>query len=335
MTATAWRRVHARTQSRRSACGTPARRLLPIAGEVLVKVGDRVEARQVVAQTFMPGDITPLNMAKLLSMPPADVPECMLKKEGDRIEAGEALARTKGIFGKFRTEYKSEVAGTIESISAVTGQVIVRGAPLPVAGEGVSGGHGRRGHAARGLRRSKPTSRSSRASSASAARRSGRSAWSCKRHDQELTEDLITPDMKGCVVVGGARVTAQAIERARKVGVSADHRRRHRRRRSRGRSRLQPRRGDHRLRTHRPDARHHRRVRRDRDGRAHVRSAGVARGRRGGGERRDADPRRRHAAGDRHSAESRPARWRCRDGGQWGGWRSARRCGSSAIRISG
>ncbi len=80
----------------------------------------------------MPGDITPLNLAKLLSMPPADVPECMLKKEGERIEPGDVLARTKGIFGKFRTEYTSQVAGTIESISAVTGQVIVRGAPLPV-----------------------------------------------------------------------------------------------------------------------------------------------------------------------------------------------------------
>ena len=42
------------------------------------------------------------------------------------------LARTRGIFGRFRTDYPSQVAGTIESISSVTGQVIIRGAPLPV-----------------------------------------------------------------------------------------------------------------------------------------------------------------------------------------------------------
>ena len=36
------------------------RRVLPIVGEVLVKTGDRVSAEQVVAETFMPGDITPL-----------------------------------------------------------------------------------------------------------------------------------------------------------------------------------------------------------------------------------------------------------------------------------
>jgi hypothetical protein len=197
-----------------------ARRLLPIAGNVLVKPGDPVEARQVVAETFMPGDITPLNLAKLLSMPPGDVPECMLKKQGDRIEAGEPLARTKGIFGKFRTEYKPEISGTIESISEVTGQVIVRGAPLPVQvkaylkgrvvevmpGEGcaieadvtfVQGIFGVGGETFGPIR------------------------MACKRHDQELTEELITPGLKDCIAVGGARVTVQAIERARKAGVSA------------------------------------------------------------------------------------------------------------------
>ncbi len=197
-----------------------ARRLLPIPGSVLVKSGDLVDARQVVAEAYMPGDITPLNLAKLLSMPPADVPDCMLKKEGDRIEAGEALARTKGIFGKFRTEYKSDAAGTIESISAVTGQVILRGAPLPVqvkaylsgrvvevlSGEGcaieadvtfVQGIFGIGGETYGPIR------------------------MACRRHDQALTDDVITADMSGCVVVGGARITVQAIEKARKVGAAA------------------------------------------------------------------------------------------------------------------
>jgi hypothetical protein len=196
------------------------RRLLPISGDVLVKTGDRVDAQQIVAQTFMPGDVTPLNLANLLSMPAADVPRCLLKKQGDRIEIGEPLARTKGIFGKFRTEYKSQVRGTIESISSVTGQVIVRGEPLPVAvkaylsgrvveiipKEGcvieadvtfVQGIFGVGGETFGPIR------------------------LACKTHDQEFKEDLITPDMKGCVVVGGARVTREAIEKARKTGVSA------------------------------------------------------------------------------------------------------------------
>lgn len=195
------------------------RRLLPLAGDVLVNVGDRVEAQQVVAQTFMPGDVMPLNMAKLLAIPPADVPDCMLKKKGDRIAPGEPIARTKGIFGKFRTEYLSRVAGTIESISSVTGQLIVRGESQPVQvkaylsgtvveiipGEGclieadatmIQGIFGIGGETFGSIR------------------------LACQRPDQELAGDLITPDMKGCIVVGGARMTGQAIQQARSVGAS-------------------------------------------------------------------------------------------------------------------
>ena len=196
------------------------RRLLPISGTVLVAVGDHVQARQVVAQTFMPGDITPLNLAKVLAMPPVDVAECMVKQEGEAVQVGDVLARTRGIFGRFRTDYPSQVAGTIESISSVTGQVIIRGAPLPVevaaylAGtvievvpnEGcvieadvsfIQGIFGIGGEAFGPIR------------------------MACRAHDQELTGDLITPDMKDAVVVGGARMTEEAIERARSVGAAA------------------------------------------------------------------------------------------------------------------
>ena len=197
-----------------------ARRVLPIPGDVLVHAGERVEARQVVAQTFIPGDITPLNLAKLLSLQPSEVPGCMLRREGDAVSPGEVIARTKGIFGRFKQDYIVPVAGTIESISAVTGQVIVRGAPLPVdvkaylagtveeviAGEGcvieadvalVQGIFGVGGETF------------------------GRLVMACQSHDQALTVERITPDMAGAVVIGGARMTLEAIRRARDVGASA------------------------------------------------------------------------------------------------------------------
>ena len=37
-------------------------RMLPIKGDVMVKVGDSVVADQIVAATYMPGDVYPLNM---------------------------------------------------------------------------------------------------------------------------------------------------------------------------------------------------------------------------------------------------------------------------------
>ncbi len=196
------------------------RRILPVPGEVLVQKGEQVAARQIIAQTFLPGDITPLNMANLLAMPPADVPECMLKAEGDRVEVGESLARSKGIFGMFQSEHASTIAGTIESVSSVTGQVIVRGEPLPVElraylsgtvvevipDEGcvieadamfVQGIFGIGGESFGPIRLASRT------------------------HEQQLTEDLIAPDMAGAVIVGGSRMTETAIEKARSVGASA------------------------------------------------------------------------------------------------------------------
>jgi hypothetical protein len=197
-----------------------ARRVLPIAGEVLVKVGQSVNARDVVAQTFMPGDITPLNMANLLSMPPADVGECMLRKQGDRIEIDEPLAQTKGIFGMFKNTYKSKVAGTIETVSDVTGQVIVRGEKIPVQVEAYLAGKVVEIIPREGCIIEAEVS-FIQGIFGIGGETHGPIKLACQSHEEELTGDLITPDMKGCVVVGGARVTEEAIEKARKVGASA------------------------------------------------------------------------------------------------------------------
>ena len=107
------------------------RRLLPVAGDVLVKKGDTVSALDIVAETFMPGDVTPVNIANMLALPPGDVPECMLKQEGDAVEEGEPIAQTKGIFGFFKKACKSKATGTVETISPITGQVMIRGEQEP------------------------------------------------------------------------------------------------------------------------------------------------------------------------------------------------------------
>ena len=196
------------------------RRLLPIPGEVVVGQGDRVAARDVVAETFMPGSVTPLNLANLLSLPPADLAACMLKREGDPVEIGDALARTKGIFGFFKSEHRSKVAGTIESISGATGQVILRGPPQPlrvlaylagqvvevIPNEGVAieadvtliqGIFGIGGEAFGPIRNA------------------------CGEPGQPLTPDLIRPEMKGTVIVGGGRVTDSALVEAVRAGAAA------------------------------------------------------------------------------------------------------------------
>jgi len=57
----------------------------------------------------------------------------MLKREGEAVKKGEPIARSKGVFGLFKSTMMSPGDGTIEGISSVTGQVVLREAPIPVA----------------------------------------------------------------------------------------------------------------------------------------------------------------------------------------------------------
>jgi len=110
------------------------RRILPLKGDVIVKKGDRVKPDDVIARTHLPGPVEPMNVANILGVPPEDIHECMVKQKGDNIEEGEIIAKTKGFLGLkiFSSECKSKIKGTVESISNITGQVLLRGEPIPV-----------------------------------------------------------------------------------------------------------------------------------------------------------------------------------------------------------
>lgn len=107
-------------------------RRLPLAGQVVVKIGEKVGARQVVARTDLPGKVFPVNIANQLGVLPDEVPEAMRKKPSEAVAKDELLAETRSFFGLFRSDVRSPIAGTVESISKVTGQVILREKPIPV-----------------------------------------------------------------------------------------------------------------------------------------------------------------------------------------------------------
>lgn len=196
------------------------RRVLPIAGEVLVAAGQSVAARDVVAQTLMPGDATPVNLARRLSVSAGDLVRSLLKQEGDRVTVGEPLARTKGFFGYFQTEFPSPVSGVIESVSKVTGMVIFRGEPLAVRVLSYLTGRVVEVVPHEGV------VVESEAALVQGIFGVGGEAYGTLRlvatsPDDDLTEAHITPDLKGCVVVGGRRVTGAAVRRAVSVGAAA------------------------------------------------------------------------------------------------------------------
>ncbi len=107
-------------------------RMLPLKGEVLCTTGQSVKPEDIVAATELPGNVQMVNVAGQLNVDAADVGDSMLKHEGDHVAKGEALARSKGIFGLFKSTLPSPADGTVESVSGVTGQVVLREAPIPV-----------------------------------------------------------------------------------------------------------------------------------------------------------------------------------------------------------
>jgi hypothetical protein len=107
-------------------------RTLPLKGQVVVKVGDVVTADRVVARTELPGNVHSVNVANILSVLPDEVPSKMERKEGDPVTAGDILARSSTLFGLFKSTVKSPITGTVESVSHVTGQVLLREPSIPV-----------------------------------------------------------------------------------------------------------------------------------------------------------------------------------------------------------
>jgi hypothetical protein len=107
-------------------------RKLPLAGTVLAQVGQKVEAETIVARTELPGNVQTVNVANILGVLPEDVPDCLVKPIGSALKKGEAFAESKSFFGLFKSRCAASVDSTLESISTVTGQAILRVPPIPV-----------------------------------------------------------------------------------------------------------------------------------------------------------------------------------------------------------
>ena len=195
------------------------RRMLPLPGRVLVAVGDRVRSDQTVARAELPGKVFPINLANQLSVAPGEIKDYLVKQVGDVVETDEILAENKPLITWFKTEIRSPVGGTIESVSLVTGQVLLREPPrvlqllayvdgtivetVPQQGvvvettcslvQGIFGIGGET---------------------------SGDIIMAVKAPDEPLTPDHLNSTMKGKVVVGGSFLSADSMKQAKAVGVA-------------------------------------------------------------------------------------------------------------------
>ncbi len=107
-------------------------RILPLKGTVKVKVGDKVKANDLVAETLLPGKVLPLNLANKLGVQASLINDYLKIKPGDFIKKGQLLAETKGFLGFFKSSVKSPFDGEVESVSVHTGQMLLREPRIPV-----------------------------------------------------------------------------------------------------------------------------------------------------------------------------------------------------------
>ena len=192
-------------------------RKLPIVGEVLVKEGDKVSYDTIVARTLIAGDPYIVNVAQKLAIEQEELVEYMVKKEGDPIQKGEILAKYIGFLGLVKRYIYSPIRGTVEKISELSGQVILRSSPIPVeikayipgtvvkvlSGEGViirtpaafiQGIFGIGGETACNLMMVSNTA------------------------DGVVKSEQITSECEGKILVGGSLINGEALRKAVKVG---------------------------------------------------------------------------------------------------------------------
>ncbi|MEO0246946.1 MAG: hypothetical protein ABIM20_03085 [candidate division WOR-3 bacterium] len=193
-------------------------RRLPLPGEVIVKVGDKVKAEDIVAKTELPGNVQPINVAGLLSIAPQEIESVMLKKVNDFVKKGEPIAESKSFFGLFKNSVTSPVDGIIESISNITGQVILREPPIPITVNAYIDGEVKEVIPNEGVVVETVAS-FIQGIFGIGGETIGEIYVAASTPDEELTEEKIKEEMKGKIVVGGSFVTAAALRKAVSHGV--------------------------------------------------------------------------------------------------------------------
>ena len=192
-------------------------RRLPLKGEVVVKIGDRVKADDIVAKTAIPGDVETLNIAGRLGVSPEDIHEFLKIKIGQQIKKDDIIAETSGFLGLFKTIIKSPLTGSVENISSITGQMILRHPPKPIEVDAYIDGYVTEIIENEGVKiKTQGTFVQGIFGIGGEAR--GEIKKVAKSYDSVIKESDITPDCQGKVIIAGAFIDVATLNKAVSVG---------------------------------------------------------------------------------------------------------------------
>lgn len=191
-------------------------RLLPISGEVTVNVESAVSYKTVIAETYLPGEVHMRNAANVLDVGATYLDLVLLKKEGDQIKKGDLIGLNKQFFGLIKKEFRSNIDGTVEMISDVTGNVAIRGNPVLITRNAYISGKVVKIIPKFGVVIETP-----------AALIQGIFGIGGETHgeifiitsrDQKITPEMINYECKDKILIGGSLITEQSLRKAIEVG---------------------------------------------------------------------------------------------------------------------
>lgn len=194
-------------------------RRLPLKGTVTVEKGQAVIPDDIVSKTDLPGNVQMVNVANQLNIDAPDIHEAMLIEEGTQVKKDEMIAETKGLFGLFKSNVTAPVDGTIELISETTGQVVIREAPIPVEIDAYMKGTIKEVIPEEGVIIESEGVFIQGIFGIGGESRGSLDVIVDSRED-EISEDLITSDLKGKIVVGGSFISLSAYKKAIQLKVA-------------------------------------------------------------------------------------------------------------------
>lgn len=194
-------------------------RRLPLAGEVVVEKGQQVEPADILARAEIPGIMRTVRVSESLGVDPGEVQQVLLYKEGDFVNKGDILGRTKSFFGLLKNEVKSPAQGVLELVNPLSGNVGIREKPLPVEVKAYIRGRvtdvipnqgavvETEGALVQGI-------------FGIGGERNGPIRLIASQPESKLTADDIPDDVKGQILVGGAQADLSALRKATEAGAS-------------------------------------------------------------------------------------------------------------------
>lgn len=198
-----------------SAAKVRIERKLPGPGRIVVQAGDQVKQEDVIGEAEISGGFRKIQLSQVLGVSPEALDQVLLKRAGESVYKGEPLAKSQGFLGLRRKVYLSPADGVIEEVNE--GEVTIRFVPSEMKLS--AGFNGQIESVEEGKEAIVRTS----AAKISGAVGEGRTRFGnlkvIGKENEFLLPQHLDSSTVGKIVIGGALVTEDTVEKALAIGV--------------------------------------------------------------------------------------------------------------------